>query len=73
MIPPTDPSGTPISGHLDGRSRDYLLARAKRVVDGVAVIDDPAVLEVQKKVVYIINLTFKFQIILPYMLTFFGN
>ena len=58
VIPPTYPSGTPISARLDALSRDYLLARAKRIVNGVAVIDDPGVLEVQKKVVYIANLTF---------------
>ena len=54
VIAPSEPSGTPISAE-HARSRDYLLARAKRIVDGVAVIDDPALLEVQKRVVYIFN------------------
>ena len=58
VIAPSEPSGTPISAELDGRSRDWMLARAKSIVDGVAVIDDPAIREVQKRVVYIFNLTF---------------
>ena len=53
VIGPSEPSGTPISSQLDSRSRDWMLARAKRVVDGVAIIDDPAVLLVQKRVVKI--------------------
>ena len=39
-----------------------MLARAKSIVDGVAVIDDPAVLEVQKRVVRIPNLTVNFKL-----------
>ena len=58
VIAPTEPSGTPISADLDERSRDWMLARSKSIVDGVAVIDDPAIREVQKRVVYIFNLTF---------------
>ena len=53
VIVPTEPSGTPITAELAERSLDYLLARTKNIKDGVAVIDDPAVLEVQKRVVYI--------------------
>ena len=51
MIAPSEPTGTPISAELDPRGRDWMLARAKSVVDGVAVIDDPALLEVQKRMV----------------------
>ena len=58
VIEPSEPSATPISAELDTRSRDYLLARSKRIVDGVAVIDDPALVEIQKRVVYIFNLAF---------------
>ena len=59
VIAPSEPSGTPISAQMDARSRDYLLARSKRIVDKVAVIDDPALMEVQKRVVYIFNFAFQ--------------
>ena len=62
VIAPSEPSGTPISAELGGRSRDWMLARAKSIVDGVAVIDDPTILEVQKRVVRILNLMVNFKL-----------
>ena len=61
-VAPSEPSGTPISAELGGRSRDWMLARAKSIVDNVATIDDPALLEVQKRMVRIPNLTVNFKL-----------
>ena len=62
VIAPSEPSGTPISADLGGRSRDWMLARAKSIKDNVVVIDDPGLLEVQRRMVRILNLTVNFKL-----------
>ena len=62
VIAPSEPSGTPISADLDSRSRDWMLARAKSIVDGVAVIDYLAVMAVQKRVVRILTFIVNFKL-----------
>ena len=39
-----------------------MLARAKSIKDNVAVIDDPSLLEVQRRMVRILNLTVNFKL-----------